>query len=628
MPYQANAVFAWIPRRVAYFCADITVVYGLRLQYGSGGGFTQHDQVWKGGLSMATPVAPGTTGWQPRPLAAAEFSQIVSIAFDAFVCTDERQHIVFFNEAAGKMFGYSKAEIIGQPLDILLPDRFRKVHDEHVAHFGSGAACSRRMAERGAALVGLRKNGEEFPVEISISRMATDHGPVLTAVCRDINERKRAAPEQQVLAELGAVLVSSLDYEETLKGIASLAVKFLADWCIVDVFKGDGAVLRLHLAHADPSQAPLAEEWRRIEREQAHGLRMTPVLATAEPFLATEIPRRYIASIAPSAEYRRLLERLGPASILALPLLAQGRLLGAITFLSTNPGRRFGPEDLRIATEVVHRAALAIENARLYRSAREAIGTRDEVLGIVAHDLRNPLHSIGMAAEMLSGKLRQDDAGVRRLIDTITHASERANRLIRDLLEVSRFETGRLFLERTRQPIRELLLEAVEMLAPAAQAASLGLTVDAPENLPLLYLDRDRILQVLTNLIGNSIKFTPSGGRITVAAATSGREVRFSVKDTGAGMAPAHLKRIFDRFYQVDGTDQRGAGLGLHIAKVFIEAHGGRIWCESRAGSGTTMFFVVPLEPRKQQRVGVVGAMKTWLGRKAASLARADAPSR
>jgi PAS domain S-box-containing protein len=564
---------------------------------------------------MATPGEKGMSADEAHRLSGAEFSQIVSLAFDAFISADEAQRIVFFNKGAEVMFGYSQAEILGMPLEILLPERFREVHRKHVEHFGSGAVSSRIMAERRAAIFGIRKSGEEFPVEASICGIAAEHGKIFTVVCRDITERRRTEHEAQFLAEFGAVLASTLDYEETLRSIASLAVRFLADWCIVDLVQGDGHVHRLELTHADASKAPLAEKWRRVELDHEHAIQMTPVLETRQPFLASEIPAGYIASIAPSGEHRRLLEELRPTSMFALPLLAHGRLLGAITFISTNPGRRFGPEDLRVAGEPVRRAALAVENARLYRSAREAIRTRDEVLGIVAHDLRNPIHAIGLSAAMLLRKLPQDDGAVRKLIDTVLHSSERASRLIRDLLEATKLETGQLFLERTRQPVRELLLEAVEMLAPAAQAASLALAVQAPASLPLVYLDRDRILQVLSNLIGNAIKFTPPGGRITVAGGRSRREIQFSVTDTGPGIPSEHLERIFDRFYQVHAADRRGAGLGLHIAKTFVEAHGGRIWGESSAGHGTTLCFTVPLEPRRKQGAAILRTFLNRLGR-------------
>jgi PAS domain S-box-containing protein len=548
-----------------------------------------------------------------RP-SGAEFSRIVSLAFDAFISTDQAQRIVFFNKGAEEMFGYSQAEVLKEPLDILLPERFREVHRKQVEQFGSGAASSRIMAERRTAIFGLRKGGEEFPLEASISVVAAEQGKILTVVCRDITERKRAEREQQFLAEFSAVLASTLDYEETLRSIATLAVRFLADWCIVDLVEGDGHVHRLELTHADASKAPLAQEWRRVELDQEHAIHLTPVLETREPFLASRIPAGHLASIASTGEHRRLLDELRPTSMFALPLLAHGRLLGAITFISTSPGRHFGPEDMRVAGEPVHRAALAVENARLYRSAREAIRTRDEVLSIVAHDLRNPLHAIGLSAGLLLRRLPQDDDKIRKMIDTIVHSAERAERLIRDLVEVTRLETGQLFLERTREPVRELLVEAVEMLGPAAQDASIALAVQASERLPAVYLDRDRILQVLSNLIGNAIKFTPPGGRITVAAEKSREEVRFSVTDTGTGIAPEHLERIFDRFYQIHAGDRRGAGLGLHIAKSFVEAHGGRIWAESREGQGTTICFSVPVEPRRKKDGPILRVMRKWLG--------------
>jgi signal transduction histidine kinase len=169
----------------------------------------------------------------------------------------------------------------------------------------------------------------------------------------------------------------------------------------------------------------------------------------------------------------------------------------------------------------------------------------------------------------------------------------RMNRLIQDLLDVARMEAGQLTLERARLAPAELTFEATEMQRPLATSSSLELRLDLAPNLPELWGDRHRLMQVFENLIGNAIKFTPPGGRITVAAAPREREVVFSVADTGRGITPEGLTRVFDRFWQATRVDRQGAGLGLPITKGIVEAHGGRIWVESALGQGSTFFFSI-----------------------------------
>jgi len=178
--------------------------------------------------------------------------------------------------------------------------------------------------------------------------------------------------------------------------------------------------------------------------------------------------------------------------------------------------------------------------------------------------------------------------------DAIHRAATRMNRLIQDLLDVARMESGQPTIERARLSARELIVGAVEMLRPLADSSALELRVDVDDDVPDMLGDRDRLLQVVENLIGNAIKFTEPGGSITAGAAAREREVRFWVADTGVGIAPEHLPLVFDRFWQVTRSGRHGAGLGLPIAKGIVEAHGGRIGVTSRPGRGTTFWFTIP----------------------------------
>jgi signal transduction histidine kinase len=280
---------------------------------------------------------------------------------------------------------------------------------------------------------------------------------------------------------------------------------------------------------------------------------------------------------------------------MVLPLRDRGRLAGVLVLVSSDPRRRQVPEDLKVAEDFAHRAALALENARLYRVAHDAVRARDEVLGIIAHDLRNPLNSVTLAA---GGLLRSE----RKAAETILRSVQRADRLIQDILDVGRVEGGRLSVDRTRVPPRDLLIETLDAFSPLALDASLELLADVPATLPMVLGDRSRLLQVLSNLVGNAIKFTAAGGQIRIGAEQRGDEVCFRVSDSGSGIVAEVMSHIFDRFWQARRTDRRGSGLGLFIAKALVEAHGGRIWVESAPGQGSTFYFTVSVAPTAEDR--------------------------
>ena len=355
-------------------------------------------------------------------LSEAKFSGIVSIAADAIIAVDEDRHITIFNEGAQRIFGYTKQEALGTQLDRLIPERFHEVHGEHFARFAAASEAARTMGER-REIFGRRKNGEEFPAEASISKVAVGGSTFFAVVLRDVT-------------------------------------------------------------------------------------------------------------------YRKSVE------------------------------------------EALHRAVAA----------------RDDVLGIVAHDLRNPLSTIMMQAALLERPEPEPERRDQTPRLVITRSAKRMNQLIQDLLDVAVVEAGQLKVERERLSAAEVARDAVEAHTPLATSSGRELRLDVGDGVPDVSGDRHRLHQVFDNLIGNALKFTPEGGRITVAAAAGERDVMFSVADTGPGIAPESLPHVFDRFWQAATRASRlGAGLGLPITKGIVEAHGGRIWVDSMPGRGTTFFFTIPI---------------------------------
>ena len=278
---------------------------------------------------------------------------------------------------------------------------------------------------------------------------------------------------------------------------------------------------------------------------------------------------------------------------LGAPLIGRdGATLGLIHLCDRTEGD-FSESDEAVLAQLAQTAAVAIENARLYEQTRQAVKVRDEVVAVVSHDLRNPLNALIMAAAMAE-RQPDDVTAVRARLAVIRRSAERMNRLIGDLLDVTRIDAGNLVLEREPLDVAALVEEVVQTQRALAEAHSLTLRAEVPDGLPSIVGDRDRLFQVFANLLGNAVKFTPSGGRIVVGAAPSGAQVRITVSDTGPGIAPEHLPHVFNRFWQDRRTAGQGTGLGLSIVKGIVEAHGGEVAVESVAGEGTTFSFTVP----------------------------------
>ncbi len=500
------------------------------------------------------------------------------------------------NKSALDFIGATRDEIVGRPFWATpwwthspeLQEHLRSAIEE-----GARGRFTRFEATHSAP------DGTVITVDFSLSPVVDGQGKVVFLVPegRDVTARVHFQREHEFLSNVGAVLATTLDYQEILVTVAKLAVRYLADWCCVDTVDEEGNPRRLAAVHRNPAKAHLTEALIGLPLDQKRPHLTWTVLETKQPLLVSRLPAGYLESVAQSDEHLRLLRELDPQSFMALPLIARGRLLGVLLIASADAGRRYADEDLRLGKELAVRAALAIENARLYSAAQRAILARDEVLAVVAHDLRNPLSTIHLSAAAALLKLPENEMGqaARRAIEAIARASRRANHLIEDLLDLARSEAGKLVLDRLPEAPRALVADAIDMAKLAAQRASLDLQVAVPADLPDVYANRERLSRVFSNLIGNAIKFTPPGGRVTVAAETRGKEVCFSVSDTGTGIPSEDLEHVFDRFWQAGRADRRGVGLGLSIARALVESHGGRIWVESAVGRGSTFSFCIPV---------------------------------
>ncbi len=392
------------------------------------------------------------------------------------------------------------------------------------------------------------------------------------------------------LSEASSLLASTLEWETTLASVARLAVPAVADWCAVELAEGLDADAPLAVVHVDPARVAQALELRRRwppDRDAPTG--PAAVIRTGRSELYEELTDAALAAAIADPEQLRAARTLAMTSAMVVPLAARGRTLGAITFVSAESGRRYVGADLAMAEELGRRAGLAVDNARLFQDAQRAIRARDEVLAVVSHDLKNPLESVLLSASLL---LRSPDAAqVRRYACAMQRSATRMDRLIRELLDLSRMDAGRFQVELRPEPLEPLVEEALAILGPVAQERGVALDVAGGPLPGPVPCDRERILQVLSNLVGNALAFAPRGGRVAVRLSLSGREAEVAVSDDGPGIPPEDLPHVFDRFWK---SRSRGTGLGLAIVRGIVDAHGGRVRVESRLGEGSTFAFTLP----------------------------------
>lgn len=523
----------------------------------------------------------------------ARYRALFNSGLNAVLLLDASGRIASANAAASAMLGHDAHAFRQmspfQILDTSDPRIFIALQERYrVGHF------------RGTLTL-YRSNGSTFPAEIATKTFSDEEGEVWhSLIIRDISEETRTTRIERFLAESGRALAAVLDFGELVQVLAHCVIPELADFAVVDIRGSAGEYQRVAVAHRDP--------------ELEERLRQTPCICTPSktppaireavengtPQLTHNADSAILVSTPDDPECLRILERLSPRSIMILPLRARGQTLGALTLVSSRTGHDYDRIDLTTAETLSNSAALAIANARLYQESKQATLLRDEVLAVVSHDLRNPLHTIGLSAELLTELLPQENRGTeaaQRQIEIILRSTDRANRLIQDLLDVATIQAGGIKLQRSPTPSAALIDEVLTLHSGLAREHGIELILESPGELPPIYADHGRMLQVFSNLIGNAIKFTPAGGLIRVSAARSGNQVRFAISDTGSGIRPEDLKRLFDPFWQAAEGAKGGVGLGLPIARGIVEAHGGQIWVESELGSGTTFYFTVPTAP-------------------------------
>ena len=468
---------------------------------------------------------------------------------------------------------------------------------DHLAIFGAVyLEAGTRIGE--ADLVFL--NAVVNQLAIALDRSA------MVAARQEKAEARRAAAEalavaaqhneqtQRFLADTGALLLSSLECDKTVRAVVRAAVPLLADMCFIDFVNEGEQKQRVDVVLTDPVQQDLADQIWHLLQDPEGQFPAAQVLRTGKSAFLGQVAS--IATVVQDPAQAEFLKQTGLQSIISVPLVARGGLRGALTFVAAGSRRPFLAEDVALAEEVGRRAALAIDNSRLYEQAQAATRTREHLLAVVSHDLKNPLSVILMNSSMMERAWKGEDRRKSaRQVRNIRYSAERMNRLVEDLLDIASIDAGCLCIVHRPLAAGPLIEDTIEMMQPLAATKSLSLRSDLAPALPVILADRGRLQQILVNLLTNAIKFTPHDGTITVEARREGTFVQFSVTDTGCGIPKAHLPHLFDRFWQAPLTARQGTGLGLSIVKAIVLAHGGRLWVESRLGVGSTFFFTLPV---------------------------------
>ena len=413
----------------------------------------------------------------------------------------------------------------------------------------------------------------------------------------DIHEQKRAEESSRFLAEASAELAGVVDYESTLQKVANLAVPYFADWSAVDLADDDGNLRRLAVAHQDPDKIALVQELMRDypPDPQAPGGAFA-VLRTGKPELVSEITDEMLVQGAKDERHLRLIRSLGLKSYICVPLVVSGNTLGVLTFATAESGRKYTDADLALATDLAHRAAVAIENTQLYQALRDTDRRKDEFLATLAHELRNPLAPVRNALQILKMP-RVDAQTVERSREMMERQVHHLVRLVDDLLDVSRVMRGKIELRKERVELATVVARAVETVQPLVDAQGHQLSVRMPSDSLLLDADPVRLAQVVGNLLTNAAKYTEPNGRIWLTAERDGDMAVLRVRDNGIGIAPHMLPRIFELFVQVDHAStkaQGGLGIGLTLVKNLVEMHNGIVQARSE-GLGQGCEFVVRL---------------------------------
>jgi PAS domain S-box-containing protein len=544
---------------------------------------------------------------------------------DGVTVQDPAGRIAYANRAALPAIGFeSVEELLRSPTEEVL--RRFELFDEAGKPFPLDQLPGRRaLAGEAPPPVIVRYRpagaGEERYARVTARPIRGVDGTVEYVVntFHDITELKRGEQALRFLVGAGVALSTSLDYEATLRTVARLAVPAVADWCVIDVVDGEGEPpRRVAVWHRDPAKRELAAELQAqfpSDPDANHGV--AEVIRTRQPELVSELTAEQVTRTSRGPEHERLVASLGLRSYIIVPLIAGDRTVGAITLVAAESGRRFGPQELTIAELLARRAALAVENSRLYREAEEAVKARDSFLAMAAHELLTPLtvvrgYSQGLV-RLVERRRDQPAAGgdtitieadrLLRGAHNVDASAQRLTRLIHELLDISRLQQGALELELAQLDLRELVGGVIDSARGQQEEgrypAGIRVRASLPDAPILGTWDGARLEHVLFNVLDNAMKYSLPETEIAVEVKAADEVASISVVDQGIGIPADQLEAIFEPFGRASNVANAGFpgfGMGLAIGREILQRHGGSIVAESDGpGRGARMTLQLPV---------------------------------
>ena len=516
-------------------------------------------------------------------------ARLLDAVGEAVIATQLDGTVLYWNEAAEELYGWDAGEVLGRTVDEITPAKVSRSEAEQIMD-----QLRRGESWSGEFLV-QDKAGREFPVMVTDSPFLDEHGDIVGMIgtSSEITERKRAEAAQRYLAEAGRVLAASLDYQTTVRTVARLAVPILADFCLVQVVSEQGTSETVAAVSEDNDELLTdLEAW---------------AAGPGEPAIADAL-RRCEAVAAPASDGPMRLEddglrAIGIESVLCVPLRARGNALGVMTLAGPS---EYDDHQIRLAAEIGRRAALAMDNARLYREAQEANRAKADFLAVVSHELRTPLNAIGGYADLLESEVTGElTEGQTRYVERIKVGAGHLAQLIDEILTFARVEARREQLLFRRTDLGTVVRDAITVVEPQAGDKGLEIVVDVPDAGPELVTDGDKVRQVAVNLLSNAVKYTDEGTITLTLRRTDDGGAELAVTDTGIGIEAQQLDRIFEPFWQAESPNTRragGTGLGLSVNQRLVALLGGSIDVESEPGVGSTFTVRLPPEPPDSPR--------------------------
>src|SRR4051812_2428432 len=536
--------------------------------------------------------------------AATQFSRgILESISDPFVVQDGDWRFRFINDAAAEILSShgNRAELIGRVLWDVYPEIV-----------GTAFEREMRRAARDRVPVTFEAFYPERGTWAELHCYPLADGGLATQ-WKNVTAKKKAEEARRYLDGVTELLTAPLDPEERLSDLARLVVPNFADWCAVEIVDEAGVARQVTIAHVDNRKVEFARELNRRYPSNPNATSGVPnVLRTGTPELHAEITDEMLVAGAIDAEHLHLIRELGLRSAIIVPLTVRGRPFGALTLVSAESRRRYGPDDLALAMELARRAAFAIDSARQHqqalaaqRAAEAANQAKSQFLAAMSHELRTPLNAIAGYAQLLSMGVRGPISKEQKVdLARIEQSQRHLLGLINDVLEFARIEAGRVEYHLKSLPVVTLLSELEDFVRPQLRERDLDFHCDQPTDGVVVRADPDKARQILLNLLSNAVKFTAPKGRIEVRCDQVDGRVRIRVHDTGIGIAPDRLESVFEPFVQVHRTltePTGGVGLGLAISRDLARAMGGDLHAESVVGAGSTFTLDLPAVARVQQ---------------------------